>query len=315
MDTGGLAALAGCVASVGVIAGSYAHSNSSFTSKMGALLREKDAPTPLKRRLRSAWWDETMSPDFTSDDMFRTELRLPREVFFKVVEEIKGDIVFAPPRNLGGRAVSVAKQLACFLLRVGADTSCSVVGHRLWLSPSTVSVCTRRVAIAIGRQLGSNLKMPKNGTEEKKAVAKYFKARQFRGCVGIIDCTHIAVVVDTEAVKKGEANVYVDRKGVKSMTFQCVTTCEDTPRFLNVSGGLPGSAYDTKLLEKSKLYKRIGDYLEGEEYLAGDSGYPLRPWLLHGWKNSELKKINNPYKVQRLQKFNKFYSGMRISVE
>jgi hypothetical protein len=300
------------------MAGAFAYSSASLASTLSFILDDDDAkgvPTPLKRRPRSAFWAELNSREFTSDDMFRAEMRLPREVFAQVVQEIKGDIVFAKPGNIGSRGVSVEKQLACFLLRVGADTSCSIVGQRLWLSPSTVSESTRRVAIAIGRQLGDRLKMPKNGTAAKKAVEKHFSMRQFKGCVGIIDCTHISVVVDSGVVKKGEANVYVDRKGVKSLTFQAVTTCEDTPRFLNVSGGLPGSAYDTKILEKSRLYTSIGEYLEGEEYLAGDSGYPLRPWLVHGWKNSELKKIKNPHLVQRLQQFNKFYSGMRISVE
>lgn len=275
--------------------------------------RDRDVE-PLYRRPQSAWWSEVNDPDICSDKMFRAELRLSREVFSYVVKQIENDKAFAVPVNIGGRAISVARQLAVFLLRVGSNTPSSIVAQRLGISSSSVPECMRRAATAIDRCLGHHLSMPLNGTQEKANVKAQFASRQFRDAVGIIDCTHVRIVVPSEDALAGHAAAYVDRLSQHSLTYQALVTIENSPRFLDISGGIIGSAYDTKVLERSFVYKNIAQFLEDEEYFMGDMGYPLRPWMMTGYKTAELAKMNIAAKA-RMERFNRLFSGVRISVE
>lgn len=275
--------------------------------------RDRDVE-PLFRRPKSAWWSEVNDPDICTDKMFIAELRLSREVFSYIVEQIKNDKVFSVDARVGNRAIPPAEQLAVYLLRVGSNTPSSIVAQRLGISSSSVPECLRRAATAINRCLGKHLTMPRNGTKEKANVKAQFAFRQFASAVGIIDCTHVRIVVPTEDVLAGYAAAYMDRMSHFSLTYQAIVTMEDTPRFLDVSGGLIGSAYDTRVLEQSYVYKNLALFLEYEEYLMGDLGYPLRPWMMTGWKTAEMAKMNIAAK-SRMERFNRFFSGVRISVE
>ena len=277
--------------------------------------RDRAAAAPQRRRPTAAWWAETMDPGHTTDDEFKKALRVPRSVFSKVLKGIQDHPVFDAPPNVGARALPVDKQLACFLLRIGANQSIHEIRKKLTLSESSVSVCTRRVTAAICDNLGHFVRMPRNGTPAKAKVAKMFKARDpaFKDCRGIVDCTHVNITPPIEEVRGGHLAAYVGRSGEATLTFQAIVTPERTPRFLSVSGALPGSAYDTRVLQKSYIYKNLSDYLVGDEYLAGDCGYSLRPWMMRGWSNSELPS-SDP-KTRDRRSFNKLFSNMRISVE
>jgi hypothetical protein len=280
-------------------------------------------------------------PEHTTDKAFIAEARIPREVFKYVVDSIKDDAAFDLPPNVGGRRLPIEVQLMCFLLRVGAHSTAFVTARRLGISSSSVPACMRRVALAIIRGLGrKHLAMPMNGTAAKATVKATFARRQFPDAVGIIDCTHVNIVVPTHIVRDGNKNAFMNRKSRTTLTYQAITTCDSTPRFLNVSGGKAGSSYDTRVLEDSHVYQHMNEYLEGDEYLMGDlgadaqlrscfrrilpllmiatfavfAGYPLRPFMMTGFKRGELCKLNAHDRGRR-ERFNKFFSGVRISVE
>ena len=275
--------------------------------------RDRKAAKPLQRRHMSAWWAEMQDESITPDKEWVKFMRVPRSVFYAVLAQIQDHAVFSVPDNVGARTVPVAKQFAAFLLRVGANEPVHAVRRSLAISEGMVTTSVRRVAQAINDVLGYQVCMPLNGTRRKAAVKDMFVRRQFPGAVGIIDCTHMEISVPTDARRSGNIAPYYDRKGRPTLTFQCITTPEARPRFLSVCGGIPGSAYDTKLLERSDLYQNLKDYLEADEYLAGDCGYALRPWMMRGWANNEL--TDGSFISKWRQKCNKFYSGMRISVE
>jgi hypothetical protein len=274
--------------------------------------RQKNAPR-VRRRHVGAWWREHLDPAATPEREWVCAMRVPRAVFLEVLQAIEGHPKFEVPINVGPRQIPVNKQLACFLLRIGACMPIHTVRKNLAISEGSVSTCVRRVARAIVDRLGRYVGMPRNGTKRKQDVKKMFADALFPDCVGIIDCTHVEVTVPTAAKVAGREGAYKDRSGLSSLTFQCVFTPEKSPRILSVSGGEPGSAYDTKVLERSGLYLNLGQFLEGREYLAGDCGYSLRPWMMRGWGMSELK--DGSVLSQNRHKYNKFYSGVRISAE
>ena len=70
-------------------------------------------------------------------------------------------------------------------------------------------------------------------------------------------------------------NIY--RKGRYSINVQLI--CDSNGRITNVVARWPGSTHDSRILQAS----RVGQLFEGgrlEGILLGDSGYPVRPWLM-----------------------------------
>ena len=60
------------------------------------------------------------------------------------------------------------------------------------------------------------------------------------------------ITVPTRERCAGNIAAYLDRKGKPTPTFQAITTCEDSPRFLSLAGGVPGAAYDTRILQTAR---------------------------------------------------------------
>lgn len=56
--------------------------------------------------------------------------------------------------------------------------------------------------------------------------------------------------------------------------------CDSKLRFMNIVAKWPGSTHDSFILENSALKDMFERGAIPEGWLLGDSGYPLRPWLL-----------------------------------
>lgn len=303
-----------------VVASTYAALNSSIAGSNDDLLATIVAMEECGRgvqrlRFKTTRFSELMNPECFSEKDFKQRFRLPRSVFYDVLERIETHPVFHAPANVGCRKISVEKQLACFLMRVGGVEAVAKIRSELAISESSVSIFTRRVATAIINRLGCYVGMPRNGSKRKADVKKIFENRDIalKGAVGIIDCTSIPIVVPTRDRKDGNAYVYHNRKCQASLSVQAITTCEDCPRFLSIFGACPGSYYDTRIFYESSVYKNLGKFLEPDEFLMGDCGYFIKPWMMRGWSNSELKE-DNPRNIHR-RSFNRLYSSVRISIE
>ncbi|KAJ8913887.1 hypothetical protein NQ315_005684 [Exocentrus adspersus] len=66
--------------------------------------------------------------------------------------------------------------------------------------------------------------------------------------------------------------------------------CDENLKIMNVVERFPGSAHDAHIWRQSNLSQVIETiYRENNGnwfYLLGDSGYPLRPWLLTPLRNT-----------------------------
>lgn len=76
---------------------------------------------------------------------------------------------------------------------------------------------------------------------------------------------------------------------------------------LNVNSRFPGSTHDSHVWRMSAVRQHLcNTYRNSKEWLLGDSGYPLEPWLLTPFSNPN----NDDY-----QMFNKVHSKARSTVE
>lgn len=74
-----------------------------------------------------------------------------------------------------------------------------------------------------------------------------------------------------------EEPAYVCRKNFHALIIQAVA--DANMRFLHINARYPGSTHDAYVLANSGLPDQVQSPLEGG-LLLGDSGYPLRTWLL-----------------------------------
>jgi len=160
----------------------------------------------------------------------------------------------------------------------------------------SVRVFTR----AVNKRLGYLITFPTTvaGLERN---ARYFENRSLiPNIVVAIDGTHIKV-----APPKRDETSFYNRKSFHSVILQAVVD----PRgfFMCIDVGFPGRMADPKVLRYTQLYRcamqwfgRLG------YYIYGDAAYPLRPWLMTGYRH-------NPTPHEEL--FNHYGSKARIIVE
>ena len=102
---------------------------------------------------------------------------------------------------------------------------------------------------------------------------RYPNAKPFPGVIGAIDCTHVKVT----ATGIQNREVYRDRKNNLSLNIQAV--CDHRLLFWNVVCRWQGSVHDSRIFANSELKGYFEDN-PNLGYLVGDSGYPLKKYLL-----------------------------------
>jgi hypothetical protein len=132
--------------------------------------------------------------------------------------------------------------------------------------------------------------------------------RRFPDLIGVIDCTHIRIVAPPAEHPNYPGATYYCRKNFFAINTQII--CDAKRKIININARLPGSVHDSAIwmmsqakTELQNLHVRTGQL----NYLIGDSGYPLEPWLLTPFAHVV---PNSPE-----GNFNKALSKMRTIIE
>ncbi|CAI6369630.1 unnamed protein product [Macrosiphum euphorbiae] len=157
------------------------------------------------------------------------------------------------------------------------------------ISQSSVSRCIEEVTTALNEDdiFGSWVKFPGNIRELRKVRNEFYETTGFQGCVGCIDCTHVAIVPPIkDPFNANPEYIYINRKGYHSINVQLI--CDAKLRILNVNALFPGSTNDSFIWNSCDVLPVVEQlYTNGQQgfFLLGDSGYALRPWLLTPFNN------------------------------
>ncbi|KAK7939911.1 hypothetical protein WMY93_003237 [Mugilogobius chulae] len=108
--------------------------------------------------------------------------------------------------------------------------------------------------------------------EATRSKGEFFFKSGLPGCVGCIDGTHVRIQAPSQ-----DEHLFVNRKGFHSINVQIA--CREDMMIFDVVAKWPGSTHDARILRESSLYR---EFEEGRinGMLLGDSGYPLKRWLM-----------------------------------
>ncbi|XP_071804951.1 putative nuclease HARBI1 [Asterias amurensis] len=141
-------------------------------------------------------------------------------------------------------------------------------------SIATCSRVLRRVTPELCRLRNDIVKFPTTPAAVQGTQRDFFAKAGFPQIVGAVDGTHVCL----HGCNLGEnEHIFVNRKGKHSINIQLI--CDVKFMITNVVARWPGSTHDSRILQES----RIGQLFERGQLqgiLLGDSGYPVRPWLM-----------------------------------
>nr|CAI5836615.1 unnamed protein product [Callosobruchus analis] len=136
----------------------------------------------------------------------------------------------------------------------------------LGMSQPVISRAIRKISSLIAIHLSPlYIKFPVTAEEVSVVKDGFFEVHQFPNLIGVIDCTHIAIVLPK----------------VDDPTNPAIF--DSKLMITNVYARYPGAVHDAAIWESSNIQRHLRQkYVEGRRncYLLGDSGYPLQPWLM-----------------------------------
>jgi len=124
--------------------------------------------------------------------------------------------------------------------------------------------------------------MPETPEEIRETRQKFFDIAGFPRCIGAIDCSHIRI----QSPGGDDAELYRNRKGFFSLNVQ--TIADANRKIQDIVCRWPGSSHDSNIFWNSRICQRfeMGDF--AESLLVGDSGYPIKRYLI-----TPLQNVNN----------------------
>ncbi|XP_016462370.1 protein ALP1-like isoform X1 [Nicotiana tabacum] len=211
-----------------------------------------------------------------------------------------------------GKPMSLHEQVALALRRLSSGNSLISVGDSFGAHHSTVSQVTWRFIEAIEEKGLHHLRWPSTEQDMSQIKSKFERIQGLPNCCGAIDTTHITMMLSSS---EQTADVWLDQNKNHSMILQAVV--DPDMRFRDIVTGLPGKMKENSVLQSSIFFKLCekGDRLNGNniklseeaevrEYIIGDSGFPLLPWLLTPYQGKELSESK--------AEFNKKHFATRI---
>ncbi|CAH1993083.1 unnamed protein product [Acanthoscelides obtectus] len=158
------------------------------------------------------------------------------------------------------------------------------MGYLHGLSQPSVSKALMEVVNAFNHPdiLKKHIYFPQTPQERRAIINGFSNKFEFPGCLGCIDCTHVALVRPNENEER-----FFNRKHYHSRNVQII--CDSDLNILDIDASFGGATHDAHIWKNSHAYRHLRELAShGERFwLLGDSGYPLRPWLLTPIINAE----------------------------
>ncbi|XBH60398.1 hypothetical protein VPH35_115003 [Triticum aestivum] len=186
-----------------------------------------------------------------------------------------------------GRLLSLEDRVAIALKRLYSSEPPETIGSSVSVSESTVLLVSERFVDAVYKRAKNHGRWP-DSSKMDNIKSMFDKIHNMHNCCGVICTTHIPFGPNWDCEKND------------SILVQLVIDPE--MRFRNIWWGPISSMNQSSILHESNLFNECeeGGYLNGSklkvaldgsevgEYIIGDAGFPLLPWLLTPYQEEDL---------------------------
>jgi hypothetical protein len=207
---------------------------------------------------------------------FEEILRLDVKTFLHLTDRIGP---YLKGKNLGSLKPTFVSVVALYYLATGCTFSSVTIAIKEGICITTVHRCVRSFTSVVVSCLGHIIRFP----TKLKALQRCAKAMEDRsgipGIIAAVDGSHVAVHPG-----QGENGGFWNYKHYYSVILSAVVD----PRgyFMCVDCGFPGKMHDAGALKISKLWTHHPAWFSRAGFsIVGDAAYPLRSWLLTGFRN------------------------------
>lgn len=171
-------------------------------------------------------------------------------------------------------------RLGIGLFRLVNGSTYSEIATRFEVTESVTRFCVKQLCRVLCTNFRFWVAFP--GPEELGLISKSFEELTgLPNCCGVIDCTRFKIIkIDGSNSSKDEDSIAVQ------------IVVDSSSRILSIVAGIRGDKGDSRVLKSSTLYKDIEENkllnsspicvngVAVDQYLIGDGGYPLLPWLM-----------------------------------
>jgi hypothetical protein len=191
----------------------------------------------------------------------------------------------------------VLTRLGCF----GNGASVGRIGFTCGFGVGTVDIFTKRVFKAILKLKREFIYWP-DAAEREQLSARMERKHGLGGAVLSTDGTY--GVLSQKPGLQGES--YWTRKCNYAFNLQLFTDDNKLVRHYNL--GWPGSVFDNKIFERTKICMERERYFSDGQYLLADAGYALKDFVLTPYRQPAASLPHNRI-------FNEVHSSARVAVE
>ncbi|XP_063837186.1 putative nuclease HARBI1 [Ostrinia nubilalis] len=118
------------------------------------------------------------------------------------------------------------------------------------------------------------IKFPQTSEERREIMIRFSNKFQMPGVLGCIDCTHVAIVSPEENEER-----YYCRKQYHSLNVQLISNAD--MQIMSVDASFGGATHDSFIWANHPIKDHMEVISRNEAiWLLGDSGYPLRRYLM-----------------------------------
>ncbi|KAF7112005.1 hypothetical protein CFC21_111948 [Triticum aestivum] len=218
----------------------------------------------------STIFEETLSPSMVDAQGFDSLYKVRRSTLSYVCSLVRipffEDMTAREPTFVDGRVLSLQDRVAVALRVLNSGDSPVTVGSSLGVNESTVSLVTQVFVEAMCDRAMHHCSWP-GSTKMEKIKHKFDKIHGLPNCCGVVHTYHITF---------GSQNPDHEENDVVLM--QAIVDSDMRLMEFWFGGDLLESIEKYAWLNGGKV--KLSDGSEVGEYIIGDAGYPLRPWLL-----------------------------------
>ncbi|KAJ8980951.1 hypothetical protein NQ317_001214 [Molorchus minor] len=199
--------------------------------------------------------------------------------FFEVVseddEEIADYLRHINPRRLHVNNAISPEMMVLITLKFYATGSFLItVGDFDGVYKSPTSKIIKRVSRAIAQLRPRYIRMPETEEEIRKIRQGFYNIARSPRYIGAFDYTHVKI----QSPGGDQAEIYRNRKQYFSINVQ--TICGPDLKILNIVARWEGSQHDSTIFNNSNVRGRFERGEMGNNLFVGDSGYPIRKYLI-----------------------------------